>query len=270
MKEEAVSKTGIINSLVRGLEVLEIVANQEDGANAKLVSKLAKLNLSTTYHLLNTLVSAGYLIKQEESQKFYLSYKVSYLSDLLYKHHNSLPVLIPFVQALSSETKETVGLGLRQGNEVVLAHKVEGKQAVMVNMVYVGYTEHCYARALGKAVLAYFTLDELEEHLKLHPIVPLTPKTAKNQAELEQHLAQIRRYGIVYDEEEFREGVSAIAAPIFDYRGQVVASLSVALPAFRYGVRREEIARLVHNKALAASRALGFEPGSQTNIEKAG
>lgn len=62
----------VITSLRRGLLILELLAGEPEGLLAKTVNFRTGLNLSTCYHLLNTLVAAGYVVKLPDTQRFAL------------------------------------------------------------------------------------------------------------------------------------------------------------------------------------------------------
>jgi DNA-binding IclR family transcriptional regulator len=71
-------------------------------------------------------------------------------------------------------------------------------------------------------------------------------------------LMRVRELGYAVDDEEFEEGLRCVSAPIFDHRGHVVASLSMAAPVFRLRKERvPQVARLV----VAAARALSDDLG---------
>src|SRR5262249_34775902 len=72
------SPTDLIASLWRGRRILELLAAEPEGLLAKTISFRTGLNLSTCYHLLNTLIAAGYVVKQGDTQRFALTGKISY------------------------------------------------------------------------------------------------------------------------------------------------------------------------------------------------
>src|SRR5690349_3099802 len=101
------SPPDLINSLLRGLQILELLATEPEGLLAKTVSFRTGLNLSTCYHLLNTLVAGGYVSKQPDTQRFALTGKISYPCYAALEQARIVPELQPHLQALREATRET-------------------------------------------------------------------------------------------------------------------------------------------------------------------
>ena len=72
------TKTDLIGSVQRALRILELLAKHPAGLNAKQIHQKLRLNLSTCYHLLNTLLVADYVVKDPDSLQFRLSGKIGY------------------------------------------------------------------------------------------------------------------------------------------------------------------------------------------------
>jgi DNA-binding IclR family transcriptional regulator len=250
------SSPDLINSLLRGLQILELLATEPEGLLAKTVSFRSGLNLSTCYHLLNTLVAAGYVTKQADTQRFALTGKLSYPAYAALEQARIVPELQPHLQALRDATRETTYLSLRQGDAIVVSAIVESPQALKVSLLYVGYDGANHAIALGKAVLAYLDDRDVTTYLDRHGMPFLTTNTICEPAAFKAELAGVRERGYSLDLEEFAPGVCCIGAPIFGTTGRVVASLGISLPASRYHADNGALARQVLTTAAAATRTL--------------
>jgi DNA-binding IclR family transcriptional regulator len=93
---------------------------------------------------------------------------------------------------------------------------------------------HC--TALGKVLLA-FGVSPIPEVLPAH-----TPRTISDPAILRIHLEQTCQQGYAIDDEEYEIGVRCIAAPVYDFRGKVVAAMGISGPTVRIGL--EDTAKL--------------------------
>jgi len=169
------SASTLIGSVQRALLILELLAQYPEGLNAKQVSQQLRFNLSTSYHLLNTLIDSGYVIKDPESLLFRLSGKIGYTV-----HGRSSPAqlvqhLSPHVDALQAATRETAYLSLWDGQEIVLSAIAESPLSVRVKTLIIGYSEANHAMALGKAILAYLDEASLDKYLAHHDLVAFTP-----------------------------------------------------------------------------------------------
>lgn len=246
----------IINSLRRGLIILELLATEPEGLLAKTVGFRTGLNLSTCYHLLNTLVAAGYVIKQPETQRFALTGKVSFPAFTSLEQARLVPQLLPHLHSLRDITSETAYLSLRQGDEIVVSAIVESPLALRVSLLHVGFSGAAHAMALGKAILAYLPERDVSAYLVRFGMPALTANTISDGATLSSELATVAQQGYSIDLEEFAPGVCCIGAPIFGVAGRIVGSLAISLPKSRYDSGSATLIQQVVATANAATRAL--------------
>ena len=246
----------VITSLRRGLTILELLANEPEGLLAKTVSFRTGLNLSTCYHLLNTLMAAGYVAKQPRTQRFALTGKISFPTLTSIEQAHLLPQLQPHLHTLRDLTSETAYLSLRHHNEIVVSAIVDSPQALKVSLLHVGYNGAAHAMALGKAILAYLDEHDVSAYLFHCGMPALTHKTISEEAAFKFDLANVRLRGYSLDLEEFVAGVCCIGAPIFGVAGRVVVSLAISLPASRYYAGSDALVRHVCDAAAAATRTL--------------
>jgi DNA-binding IclR family transcriptional regulator len=249
-----------ITSLQRGLLIMELLAAAPEGMLAKAISLRSGLNLSTCYHLLNTLIAAGYVVKPAGSQRFCLSGKASYPRQSAVEGAPLVPMLTPLLQALRDATREAVYLSLRAGDEIVVGAIVESPQTLRVALLHVGYAGANHATAIGKAVLAHLDDYDVTAYVERRGLPALTRNTICEPGALKRELAAVRARGYSHDHEEFAEGVCCVGAPIFGPTGRVAASLGIPMPASRYHAGGAALAREVQEAAAAATRALALAP----------
>jgi DNA-binding IclR family transcriptional regulator len=134
--------------------------------------------------------------------------------------------------------------------------QVEGKHFLGTTQ-WVGRTVPYHCSANGKVLLAY---DAVRTPLD-GPLEPLTSRTIVDPARLRSELTTIRRDGFAAAIDELELGLSAVAAPVFDEKGGVVAALSVSGPTLRLTPKRiAELRPLVIKQCRALSRELGHRP----------
>jgi len=118
-----------------------------------------------------------------------------------------------------------------------------------------------HATSTGKLLLAYRAPDEVRQVLQM-PLTPLTAKTLTDPTQLGQKLVQIRDQGYAVAREELEVGFVAVAAPIYDHTGSVIAAVSIGGP--RLTLTEEQLPGLIaalQVTARAISRQLGYRPG---------
>jgi len=252
-----------IQSLSRGLHLLELMAEQPEGTTVKWLSAVSGIPLSTCYHLINTLAEAGYVQKDTRRQLYTLSYKVSYLHHQL-QMGRALPDDLPTVaHRVARETHETTYVAKWEHQEIVIHHIVEGDQAVKVRSLYVGYRDHAFLHALGKSVLAHLSPKDFRAYYVSHPPEPRTPYSRVEWDALQRERLRTRERGYSLDEEEWATGVCCVGVPIFDYTGGIWGSLAISLPRNRFDRLNPAVINYLQQEARWASSRLGWAQAAQ-------
>src|SRR5690606_13103672 len=127
----------------------------------------------------------------------------------------------------SALTGQTTHLVVLSGKEGVYIDKIEGEKAV-IRYSYLGRKVPLHCSAVGKVLTAFQTKEVQERLLKDYTFTAHTSFTIENKDIFEQVLAAVRENGYAYDNEENEPGVRCVAAPVFDYSGQIVAAISLS------------------------------------------
>ena len=246
----------LIGSVQRSLTILEFISENPDGLNIKQVSHRLGLNLSTCYHLINTLVSCGYIVKIPDNSLFCLSGKIGYT-----RYENVSPsrlakLLNPYVKSLREITNETTYASIWDDTEIYIASISESPLSVRVRALNLGFCEANHATALGKAILAYWDEDRLKKFISKHQLMAYTDKTITNMDVLKAELELVRKNGYSQDIEENLLDVFCLGAPIFDARGVIIASVAIALPGSRFQKAGEDFLPVIINTARSATNML--------------
>jgi DNA-binding IclR family transcriptional regulator len=161
----------------------------------------------------------------------------------------------PQLEELARKTQEATKLGILDGHDVIYLDGIESPQAVRA-FVPVGGRAPAHVSATGKAILAHLPAERLERL----GTARYAPRTAAAADAFARDLAQIRRRGYAVNRGEWDAQVGAVAAPVFDAAGAVVACLGIILPASRLtGSRVAEIGTSVASAAAAVSARLGHD-----------
>ena len=117
-------------------------------------------------------------------------------------------------------------------------------------------SETAHARASGKLLLAFAPEPLRAAYLRANPLTPVTPRTIVQAEEFDLELERTRLRGYAVDEEEFREGVACVSAPVLD--GETpIAAYSISAPVDRFRQRRDELIACTVRVAESAGRAAG-------------
>jgi DNA-binding IclR family transcriptional regulator len=220
-------------SLERGLAVLESVATAGRPTSLAETARRVGLHRSTTHHLLQTLVGAGYLKQEATTRGYSLTAKLHRLTGRVWSAEQLGEIAQPFLEELTHATGEGASVAAWIDNEVRIVAKREADGPVRVVIQDVGSVRPIYCTAVGKALAAWLPLAEVKAALAKTVMERYTPKTITTLAAFEAELRRIQAVGYAVDDEEMHEGLRCVAMPVFYYTGQVLATICVLGPKHR-------------------------------------
>ncbi len=255
--QETASGGPIIQSLQRGLGILEIIAKKQNGVTTAEVSREIGLHTSTTFHLLRTLTTLGYLAQDEVTRQYHVGSKIFHLAASVSHEVQLLRMATPFLVDMAKQTGETSHLAMFERGEVIVVGKIDGGGPVGVTE-RVGYPRPAHCTAIGKVLLASLPEAELKAFLSTADLRPMTHRTITAIPNLAQELERVRAQGYAIDDEEFAQGLRCLAAPVRNFTGSVVAAVGISGPVWR--VTLDRIAQLTEF-VRAAGRNLSQQLG---------
>jgi DNA-binding IclR family transcriptional regulator len=221
-----------VPNLLRALEILEFMAkNPKEYSSSELANQLSLPN-NSVFRIAATLEGKGFLDKDPDSKKFRLSTKMLSLGYSALGELNIVAQALDILQDLRDATGETALLGIRTGNEGVVLEHVPSAHPVKF-LVSPGTRFPLHTAAPGKVFLAYLperTRNAIIEKMDFHQF---RPNTIKNKDELLESLESTLKNGYAIDIAEELEGVHCIAAPVFNYTGNLAAAVWITGPAER-------------------------------------
>ena len=245
----------------KALNTLDFLAIFGGQAGVRELAEYLGTNKSSTHRLLTTLERHGYVAQDPITGKYQLGMRVFEAGAVVLSQMNLRAAARPHLERLARESGEVVHLAVENGGQCVYVDKVEGPQAISMAS-QLGWRKPLYCTGVGKAMLAHLPQPRIDQVLRAGQLRPLTPNTVTDPDRLAAELEEVRTTGIAYDREEIEVGLRCVAAPIRGANGRVVAAISVAGPAARFGPERlPRLAQLVGSTAEAISRDLAFAPG---------
>jgi IclR family transcriptional regulator, KDG regulon repressor len=263
MQKEDQSKTS--STLERALLLLENLSLADGKIGVRDLADSVQLPKSTTHRILETLAQAGFVEQDPITEKYSIGLKAIEIGMSGLKNVDLVDAAIPHLRDLVSTTKQTSFLAVYNEGEIVYIYKAEGTSSVITN-ANLGTRNPLHSTGLGKAILAYFSLEDVEKIIAQKGLNRFTKTTITDRQQLLEELSKIRQAGVALNYEEYDEGLSSIAAPIFNYTGQVVAAISVAGPTSPIFNDQDNISELVKEKSHLISKRLGFVPSMRSFI----
>lgn len=256
-----------VQSVERVFDILEVLAGRDSEKTQIEIANELELPKSTVHRLLGVLERRGWVEKSSQNGKYRLGLRLFELGSRAVAHLNFRDLAHPYLEQLVGETGETSHLCVLDRGEVVYLEKVESPRTVRIPSS-VGRRNPAYCTSVGKVLLAFLPEQKQEEILHSISFRKYTANTITSLEKLRKELARVRQRGYAVDNEEIEEGLKCIGAPVLDYSGRVVASLSIAGPAFRVTPKEiPALAESVQRVAGELSAELGYKGNSRTEYE---
>jgi len=257
MKKKVTLETPSIQSLGRGLTILEAVAESTEPVALKQLTGLLGIDRSSVFRLANTLRQRRFLANPDGRKDYILGPSVWRLSRK-YGRNVLISSCREQLRALSGGTGETAHLAVRDGHQALFidCHVATGQ--VLTVSGQTGELVPLHATAHGKALLADCDGPELEGLLGGPELAVFTRRTTASIADLSRVCHRISERGYATDDGEFIEGLRCVAAPIRDQDGLIIASIGISAPTSRFPKSRyEPSGRQVFEIAKTISASLG-------------
>lgn len=257
----------LTQSVTRALAILSCFTDEQP--EIRVIDAAKKLNLtqSNVSRLLSTMVSLGYVEKDELSGFYRLGPEIVSLGGLALNNYEIRKQALPELY----ELERKLGLGanlaiLNKGRMFYLAHVDSHKSPRMYTMI--GRTNPLHCTGIGKVLLAQMSVDQAERILEEEGMYPFTGRTIAEKARLFQELEVIRSRGYAIENEELALGRACIAAPVRDRGGQVAAGISISGPLSEVDLsnREEELAGILIEVTDRVSMKMGHIPGSVSRM----
>ena len=236
-----------IEAVEKSITVLEALQELNGAGVTELTNHLDMAKATVHSHLVT--LRASELVVQDGSE-----YRVGlrFLGFGEYaKHQQKLyPVVKQEADALAEEAGEAIQFLVEEHGRGVYLYKTEADRAIQTG-AHTGSRRPLHCTALGKSVLAHLPEKRVDKIVERHGLPQQTPNTITNRSDLHAELAKIREQGYAFDDEEVQPGLRCVAAPVFDFDGDVLGAISIAGPTSRMSDDRfnETIPEMVLNSA---------------------
>ena len=239
-----------VRAVQRALQILDCFSDQEPYLGVSEISRKLKIHKSTIHALMITMEDEGFIAKDEAKNKYFLTYKLFKLGNVVSEHISIKSVAIPYMTALCKQTNESVALNVREDGKRLVLAVVENPQPVRL-FVRAGQELALHSSAAGKVLLAAMQPEQIDHVIEREGLVQVTPNTITDKQELLEELAFVRERGYALCNGEGYWEAGSVGAPVFDHANNVVASLTIYGPLQNYqGDRLKQF--IIDTKATAA------------------
>ncbi|WP_050475630.1 IclR family transcriptional regulator [Herbaspirillum rhizosphaerae] len=246
-----------VNSVEKSMRVLMAFDGQQRQLSLSQIAALTGFDLSTAQRFTYTLMTLGYLTKDEEVRKYELAPKVL---NFAYHYLTSSELVrraTPYLQQLSQETEETTNLTILDGPDVVFVQRIVSRNVLNPNVV-TGTRLPAYCTASGLAIMSTLSEAEVDDILDHTDLKMYTPFTIADRDKIKQRLAKFREQGYAHIREEYFFGDISTAAVITDSRiGRAVGAVNLAITTARWSGDADE--RRHADLVMSAARVISIQ-----------
>jgi DNA-binding IclR family transcriptional regulator len=257
-------ESNLAGTVIKALDILDCLTERRIPMSTQEIAKAVGMSRPTTYRLLMTLMSRGY-VRDAGNFRFLLGTKPLTLSRLVLDQLDVIEVARPYLIELTRISNETANLSILDDGELLYIGKEESRREIPMAVQLrstVGTRIAVHSSAMGKAMLAFLPPEVLQAYLgRMVPLKRYTAHTITNPEVLLRELEEVRLRGYAIDEREVDEGTRCVGAPVFDSSGQVAAAMSIAGPAYRLTLDAlHQFSGDVIRVTRELSRELGYVP----------
>ncbi len=257
MKKEAGIPPPLIQSLDRGLKILQILGRSNEPLSLSEIAGHFEIDRSSVFRLISTLMHNSFVKQDPDTRKYRIGYRVMELAGSYGEQSNIEEIIRPVMKRICLETKQNTHLAVLDRDSVVFIAVEQPREMITMNL-QVGTREPVIPTALGKALISRLPLEEIRRHIQSSFI---SGKPEEGESSLDacmKDMEKVRKRRVASDNEEFKDGVVCFAAPILNNRGEAQFSIGISGPGDRVRPRFDEIEEIVRRAGLELSRLMGY------------
>jgi len=223
------NRTNTLQTTSRSLDIIESIKRSSGATVSELVDEL-DMSRSTVHNHLLTLREKHYIVK--EGNTYHIGLQFFHLGEHAITRKPSYEVISHRVKELANETDMEVDFSVEEFGRVIVIFDEMG--STIRKGFQLGQYYPIHACAAGKAILAQFPADRVDDILDTHGLPKTTENTITDRDRLLESLEQIRNRGYAINDEESNNGIRAVATTIQGPTGTILGGLSITDPAYRF------------------------------------
>ena len=234
--------------LLKAAKIMDCLSLQPD-QTLQEIAKNTEMTASTAIKILETLTLIGY-VQKDTNKTYRLGTKLIRYANQSVEQIDLAEIAVPYLENLQNTVDETIHLGILNNNEILYINKLEPKNQTIRMSSKVGITRPLYNSAMGKAVLAEFSEEQVQQYLDTQTLIPYTENTITNPLRLKKELKQVQQTGVAYDDEEIEQDIFCSGVSLMK-DGEIAGAFIVSMPKYRL----TEENKTTINQALLATKA---------------
>lgn len=217
-------------SVIKALKLLDLFTEETKELTLKEISDQSGIPKPTAYRLLSSLESCNFLYKTKESEhdsRYRLGLKLLELGQIVSDQLELRGIAMPYMERLAQEINEVIHLVVMNHDEATYIEKVDSTRALRL-YTRIGKSSPLYIGSGPKLLLAFLPKDRQEEIVGESELFQLSDHKPIDKDRLRKELDTIRQEGFAYSIGEQDADTTGISYPVYDFKGSVVAALTVS------------------------------------------
>ncbi|MET4562028.1 DNA-binding IclR family transcriptional regulator [Lysinibacillus parviboronicapiens] len=226
----------MLKTLNLSIAVLKMFTKEKPTWGGRELAMEMNINHTNLYRILETFENNGFITKDPITKKYSLGIALWEIGMNMYDSLNIDQLCLPTLEKLKDTTGETAIFTVLHGLEALTLLKAEPLNKVKFS-VSKGSRTPLYVGASYRSMLAYLSEEQISQVIDV-PLVAYTTNTLTDATKIRAELAAIRECGYATSNSEYTVDVLALAMPVFNSEEQVVGSITVSGPTYRFTKQR--------------------------------
>lgn len=256
-----------VPAIHRAIDVLELIAASDRELSLSDIMRSLDIPRQSLIRILNTLCDRGFLDKSARRGLYRIGLKFLYLGHGLHDKFELRKAAWEYMKELSRNTHKTIELSTLDRDQLILLEQIRGREEMSIYSRAGSVFLYFHAVSVGKVYLSLMKPEKRKQVLQKIGLPPVTRYTITDLSVLEEQIGEIQRCGYAFEDQEMREGVRRVAAPIFNADGRHVGCVGLSATIFSFDLEdKHKFGRMAREAAQKISAEMGYE-GPKTAVE---
>jgi DNA-binding IclR family transcriptional regulator len=255
-----------VPAIDRAVDVIEFISSREKDMSLSEIMDNVDIPRQSLIRILNTLCNRGFLDKSSKRGLYRIGLKFLYLGHRLQDKFDLRTVAWEYMKELSQETRKTIELSTLDRDQLILLEQIRGSEGMSLYSRVGSVFPYFHAVSVGKVYLSLMSKVKRRRVLEKIGLPAVTKNTITEMEILEKEIREVQKRGYGFEDQELREGVRRVAAPIFNFDGEPVGCIGLSATIFSFDLKDvDKFGQMVLDAAKKISGKMGYVKQTQAS-----